>query len=408
MHLSRPAQVAIRSHTDNPYRDPFPGAQILVCRARADAGGRTTVVDGFAAAARLRRDDPGAFALLAATPHPYEYAGGGALLRAAPPVLTVDAATGAVVRVAFNGRSAGKLRGSAAFLEAYYGAWAALDALVNDAEFLLPVDLAPGDALVFDNARVLHGREAYVGPRFLEGAYIDMDAARSRVAAAAAAGAPAPPDARRAAAGRVVAAVASQAAFKYGEGVDMLAHALQVADVAASRGEAGDAVLACLLHDVGNAPQARDLWAETRPPARLLVSDADGSIGYEHHSAMGAAFARAAGLPEAVASAVGLHVEAKRALVASDPGYFAKLSEASVQTLKRQGGPMNASELAAFEAAPGADVALRLRVYDDLGKDPGRDVPGLGAYEDGIYEAILRATGGGDRCHAGPRPTGAA
>ena len=46
---------AIRAHTDNPYRDPFPGVQLLHCLANATEGGRTSFTDGFAAAAALRR-----------------------------------------------------------------------------------------------------------------------------------------------------------------------------------------------------------------------------------------------------------------------------------------------------------------------------------------------------------------
>ena len=183
--------AAIRSHTDNPYRDPFPGAQILACVAQSGEGGRTQLVDGFAAAERLRDVDPGAFALLSRVPHPYEYASDadegseGVLLRASAPVISVDQG-GAVVRVAFNDRSAGKLRLPPTELRAYYEAWAAFDGLVNSDEFLARLKLRPGETLVFDNARVMHGREAYTpgAPRHLVGTYIDMDAVRSRVAAA--------------------------------------------------------------------------------------------------------------------------------------------------------------------------------------------------------------------------------
>ena len=55
----------IGMHTDNPYRDPFPGVQLLHCLKQAAGGGATTLTDGFAAAARLRAADPEAFALLA-------------------------------------------------------------------------------------------------------------------------------------------------------------------------------------------------------------------------------------------------------------------------------------------------------------------------------------------------------
>ena len=42
--------------------------------------------------------------------------------------------------------------------------------------------LQPGNAVIFDNHRVLHGRAAFVGGRRLCGAYINHDDYRSRLA----------------------------------------------------------------------------------------------------------------------------------------------------------------------------------------------------------------------------------
>ena len=42
--------------------------------------------------------------------------------------------------------------------------------------------LTPGNALIFDNHRVLHGRAAFVGNRRLCGAYVNHDDYRSRLA----------------------------------------------------------------------------------------------------------------------------------------------------------------------------------------------------------------------------------
>ena len=53
-----------------------------------------------------------------------------------------------------------------------------------------------------------------------------------------------------------------------------------------------------------------------------------------------------------VTEPVRMHVAAKRYLCATNPSYFGKLSPASVETLKLQGGPMKADEVAAFEGNP--------------------------------------------------------
>ena len=74
---------------------------------------------------------------------------------------------------------------------------------------------------------------------------------------------------------------------------------------------------------------------------------------------------------------VGLHVDAKRYLVTTDPGYRALLSPISIRTLELQGGDMNADEVSAFEERPHWRDGLELRRADERAKTPGRAVPGL-------------------------------
>jgi predicted HD phosphohydrolase len=64
-------------------------------------------------------------------------------------------------------------------------------------------------------------------------------------------------------------------------------------------------------------------------------------------------------------------VAAKRYLCAVDQAYRATLSEASAQSLALQGGSMDATECAVFEASPHFAAAVQLRYYDDLAKTPG-------------------------------------
>jgi predicted HD phosphohydrolase len=77
---------------------------------------------------------------------------------------------------------------------------------------------------------------------------------------------------------------------------------------------------------------------------------------------------------------VRLHVPAKRYLCASDAGYFAHLSAASVHTLKLQGGPMAAHELAQFERERYWRDAVQVRQWDDQGKVAGLATAPLEAY----------------------------
>lgn len=94
------------------------------------------------------------------------------------------------------------------------------------------------------------------------------------------------------------------------------------------------------------------------------------------HDRVGAGAVRAV-LGDRVAELVGLHVAAKRYLVATDPSYAARLSPISKKTLELEGGAMTQEEVSTFERHPLAKEALLLRVADEAAKTPDRVVPGL-------------------------------
>ncbi|MHB8467896.1 MAG: HD domain-containing protein [Acidimicrobiales bacterium] len=155
-------------------------------------------------------------------------------------------------------------------------------------------------------------------------------------------------------------------ASPYDEEVAQLDHALQTAALAAEA-EADDAVIvAALLHDVGH----------------LLVMRGD-QVG--PHERTGPAFLSQL-FPPSVTGPIALHVAAKRYLCAVEPTYSATLSTGSIRSLERQGGPMTAAEIAAFEATAGSAVAVALRRWDDGGKLDGVAVADLAT-----YEPVLRA-----------------
>lgn len=139
----------------------------------------------------------------------------------------------------------------------------------------------------------------------------------------------------------------------------LLEHSLQTAAVLAERHpEDLELQAAGLLHDVGHTllPDEPALHAEI---AGTYLRPLCG---------------------ERVAEAVRLHVEAKRYLVATEPGYRAKLSMGSAETLVEQGEAMTAEEAAAFAARAHAEDALELRRADESGKVIGRAVPPLEAW----------------------------
>lgn len=160
-----------------------------------------------------------------------------------------------------------------------------------------------------------------------------------------------------------------------GEPVTQLAHALQSAALAEAEGAADTLVAAALLHDVGHLVD------------RHAEGAAEAGIDRRHEEIAAGYLARWF-RPETV-EAVRRHVDAKRCLVTTEPGYAATLSEASVLSLQVQGGPFSPDEARAFLAQPGAADALRLRKWDDLAKVPDARTPDLAHFRR-CLDAALR------------------
>jgi gamma-butyrobetaine dioxygenase len=175
--------LALGAHTDNPYRDPTPSLQLLHCLSSSASGGENTLVDGFRVAEELRRTAPEVFELLARQPVRFTYRDGAIELTTVTPLISV-APWGEVTAVHFNNRSKAPLRTDPALVEPFYDAHRAFARLLADARFEIRLALAPGDLLIMDNLRVLHGRTGFsaAGSRHLQGCYADRDGLRSRLA----------------------------------------------------------------------------------------------------------------------------------------------------------------------------------------------------------------------------------
>jgi predicted HD phosphohydrolase len=70
-------------------------------------------------------------------------------------------------------------------------------------------------------------------------------------------------------------------------------------------------------------------------------------------------------------------VDAKRYLCATRPGYEQALSADSQRSLVLQGGVFSIAEAAAFSQRPGAEDAVRVRLWDDLAKSADTVTPPL-------------------------------
>jgi gamma-butyrobetaine dioxygenase len=174
--------VPLGPHTDNPYRTPVPGIQLLHCLVNDTSGGLSTLVDGLAATDALRSEDPDAFELLATLPVRFRFVDADTELLSWQTVIARDA-RGATTGLRYSPRLDEMPLMDDEATRRYQAARRRLGELLADPAFELRFALQPGELLMFDNERVLHGRTGFdpsEGLRHLQGCYIDHDAPRSR------------------------------------------------------------------------------------------------------------------------------------------------------------------------------------------------------------------------------------
>lgn len=172
---------ALEPHTDLPSEEHAPGVQFLHCRRNSVEGGRSLFIDGVAVAEALRGEDPAAFALLATHDVPFSYRHDGHDFRAHQRVIELDH-RGAVEGVTVSQHLQDPMDLPQALLDDFYPALARFLSMLREDRFTCRFRLNAGECVVFDNHRVVHGREAFVaesGERHLRGCYTDRGAVRS-------------------------------------------------------------------------------------------------------------------------------------------------------------------------------------------------------------------------------------
>ena len=161
-----------------------------------------------------------------------------------------------------------------------------------------------------------------------------------------------------------------------GEDVTMSEHMLQGAQLAEQAGASDALIAGALLHDIGH-------YTNEFPEDAM----AQGQDNY--HETAGARVLKPF-FPDVVTDCVLHHVAAKRYLCATDPAYFGRLSDASVNSLNLQGGPMPEAEVTEFAKTPNLEAILQVRIWDDEGKVAGVSTPGFDHYAP-VLERVVAA-----------------
>ncbi|KAL7730186.1 hypothetical protein ACLKA6_016465 [Drosophila palustris] len=168
-------QLYLGSHTDNTYFTDAAGLQALHCIEHSgDAqGGENFFVDGLHVVHELKRRFPAEYELLCRVQVPAEYIEKGEHHRHTAPIIRIDPLTGELLQLRLN------IYDRAVFdtlsqreMAQFYASLRQLLQIVRDEEQQWQVKLQPGSIVIFDNWRVLHGRNAYTGRRTMSGAYV--------------------------------------------------------------------------------------------------------------------------------------------------------------------------------------------------------------------------------------------
>ena len=75
-------------------------------------------------------------------------------------------------------------------------------------------------------------------------------------------------------------------------------------------------------------------------------------------------------------------------LVSKHDNYYNKLSHASKKTLEYQGGKMTKEEIELFENDLNFNLSLRVRNYDDIGKNIDTKIPSIESFKPLIEKYI--------------------
>lgn len=168
--------AGIELHTDQPFLEDPPRYQLLQCVRAAERGGASLVADGLLAYRYLASIDARAAEVLRTVPLVFH---------------RKQQAFESIVRAPLVARASDEaffLRSSYFTLAPYdrpfdemgelYRALDTFARLVRDPAHRYAFTLAPGELLLYDNHRMLHGQTAFEGPRWVRGIYFDEGASR--------------------------------------------------------------------------------------------------------------------------------------------------------------------------------------------------------------------------------------
>ena len=173
--------LPLGQHTDLPSRETPPGFQFLHCIINDSSGGESLLSDGLSLVEALRTEQPTVYQSLTTDEWVFMNRAQDADHRWIGPSIELPSANKPLtLRAFYPVRSMPYM--SAECIAPAYAALKVFYDYTRDPRFTIRYRLNPGDLIVFDNRRVLHGRDEIIddGERRLVGCYMDQDEVYSR------------------------------------------------------------------------------------------------------------------------------------------------------------------------------------------------------------------------------------
>lgn len=188
MNKAEPNNLAYTSgalplHTDLANQEFVPGIQFLHCYRNSATGGGSTFSDALAVCEQLKIDYPEYYEILCNTSVPWRFHDSECDVRRRRPVIGLTEA-GEFKSLTLNPHLADIPDLPAEQLYDFYAAYQEIMRRTRAPEQKLEYVLQQGEMVIFDNLRLLHGRESFdpaSGDRHLRGYYIEHNEVESRI-----------------------------------------------------------------------------------------------------------------------------------------------------------------------------------------------------------------------------------
>lgn len=164
----------LRPHTDSTYSNDAPGLQLLLCCKYDAKGGDSIMVDGFKLANEIKQKYKKHFKTLTNTKVKGSYIGDGVCLEAKRPIIKLNEKNN-FDQISFNNYDRAPFRENNQKTINFYKAIKVFDTMANQKQYQWRHILKPGELLIFNNWRVMHGRGAFSGIRKMAGCYINKE-----------------------------------------------------------------------------------------------------------------------------------------------------------------------------------------------------------------------------------------